>query len=70
MRIWKITGIIATLVIVVSMLGLHLALRATTLERVFERLPWWAHGLLLAAMAYLTLICMTGEDRAFIYFQF
>ena len=49
---------------------LHRLMVNTSLEAVAARVPWWLKSALLAVLMYLVLISMTGEDRAFIYFQF
>ncbi|MFQ5670890.1 MAG: MBOAT family O-acyltransferase [Acidobacteriota bacterium] len=53
-----------------GLIGFHHLLKKSSLEQLFARLPWYVHSLLLAGMIYLIAISMTGEDRAFIYFQF
>lgn len=49
---------------------LHHLLRDSSVEAVFKKLPWILRSLLLALMMYVTLISMTGEASAFLYFQF
>ena len=45
--------------------------RDTTLEGIASRIPWWARSVALASMIVLLIITSgTGEDNAFIYFQF
>ena len=61
--------LILPLVAMTLLVGLHIAMRATTLEHVASKVPWWGRSLLLAVLC-LTIITMPGEDRAFIYFQF
>jgi len=36
---------------------------------VAARIPWWARSLVLAAMI-IGILGLSGEDHAFIYFQF
>jgi len=57
---------ICTLLILI----LHIKLKHTSLETVFAKMPSTVRTVLLATMVYLVVISMTGEDRAFIYFQF
>lgn len=56
--------------VLVCVLMTHWRLRESNLEVVFAKTPWPLQSALLAIMNYLTLISMTGESRAFIYFQF
>lgn len=51
------------------LLAAHWLMRDTGLEGVTDRCPWWLRSVGLAAMI-MAIICMPGEDRAFIYFQF
>ncbi len=53
-----------------ALLGIHAWLKASSLETVFSKLPSPVRVITLATMVYLVIISMTGEDRAFIYFQF
>ena len=53
-----------------GMLFVHYFLRNKTLEEAFQQVPWWFRSALVSALAYCVLISFTGEDRAFIYFQF
>jgi alginate O-acetyltransferase complex protein AlgI len=57
---------------VLSLLTLisHYALRESCLEEFFTKIPMFARSFLIAAAMYLILISMSGEDSAFIYFQF
>lgn len=45
-------------------------LRDSSLEELVPKVHWFLHAVALASMVYLTLISMSGEDSAFIYFQF
>lgn len=60
---------ITVVVITVVLVGLHVLLRDTTLEELVDRVPGPVIGLANAAML-LCILTSTGEDRAFIYFQF
>jgi len=60
-------GIFCTAGILIS----HYLMRNSSLEEAFSRIHWSIRGVAVAVLAYLTLISYyTGEDRAFIYFQF
>lgn len=52
------------------LLLLHHVLRNSSLEALFGRMHWFLRSLVIAVMLFLVFICMTGDDRAFIYFQF
>jgi len=61
---------VSTVVVVsISTLIAHFALRETDLERVFDRLPASLKGPVLA-LPLLSLFLVPGDDRAFIYFRF
>lgn len=49
---------------------LHIKLKHSSIEATFMKMPRAVSSILLATMIYLVVISMTGEDRAFIYFQF
>ena len=55
--------------IVGALIGTHTLLRRTTLESVVDGSPGWLRGLGLGALV-LGVVLLSGEDRAFIYFQF
>lgn len=52
-----------------SILTFHWLLRNHTTEYAAGLLPWWARSLVLAALGIMIMIT-SGDDRAFIYFQF
>jgi alginate O-acetyltransferase complex protein AlgI len=54
-----------TCIILVS----HWVMREKSLQQVVESIPWWFRSLLFAGMLIAIVTC-SGEDRAFIYFQF
>jgi len=54
----------------VGTLVIHYLLRNTMLDAIFFRLHWTVRASVVAIMMYLVLICFTGEDSAFLYFQF
>jgi len=63
---WEMQSVLAVTVIT---LLIHALFRKTTLKRIAVHTPWWLRWMALASMLFL--ICVTtGEDRAFIYFQF
>jgi hypothetical protein len=39
------------------------------LEQVVSKCPWWLRSLIIAGML-IGIVTLSGEDRAFIYFQF
>jgi len=55
--------------ITVLLLSIHWVMRDRSLAEVAARIPWWARSLVLAAMI-MAILGFSGEDRAFIYFQF
>ena len=65
----KTTEMALIVLLTALMLGLHGALRNTTLEAAAGRIPWWMRGLALGAMLF-AIVTMTGDQRSFIYFQF
>jgi len=44
-------------------------MRDSSIERLVERMPWWARSVSLALIVAV-IVLTPGEDRAFIYFQF
>ncbi len=54
---------------VAILVGVHWAMRDTTIEAVVERTSWPVRAALLSAML-LSILMFPGVDRAFIYFQF
>ena len=57
------------LLITIGLVSTHYALRNSTLEDAWRRVPTWVRPVLLASMI-LTMALITGDERAFIYFQF
>ena len=68
-RLYKATELILIGGVIGSMLAIHWLLRDSSVEEADERLPWWVRGVILAAMI-VAMVTMSGDDRAFIYFQF
>lgn len=62
-RMWVAMGIVG------AILATHWALRSSSLEECYSRLPRWVVVALLSAML-LAMIFTHGESRGFIYFQF
>jgi len=58
------------LFITFAMLVIHWCLRDTNLENVFARAPIWIKAVTISFMMFCIMTSFTGEDRAFIYFQF
>jgi hypothetical protein len=52
-----------------AILVIHWMMRDMTLERLVAKTPWWLRSVALALML-VGIAMMSGEDRAFIYFQF
>jgi hypothetical protein len=44
-------------------------MRSRSLEEIAGRMPWWLKSVVLAGML-TAIVILSGEDRAFIYFQF
>ena len=55
--------------VIIILLILHWMMRDITLEEVASRCPWWLRSLILAGML-VGIVTLSGDDRAFIYFQF
>ncbi len=47
----------------------HITMRATSIEDVIAKVPWWMRSAAISLML-IAIVAMPGEDRAFIYFQF
>jgi alginate O-acetyltransferase complex protein AlgI len=52
-----------------ALLSIHWLMREATITQVVSRVPWWVRSLALAALL-IGIAGLSGEDRAFIYFQF
>ncbi|MEM7165607.1 MAG: MBOAT family O-acyltransferase [Planctomycetota bacterium] len=52
-----------------ALLVCHWRLRDQTLESMLGRFPWWLRSLLVAGMIF-AIFTMSGDSRAFVYFQF
>ncbi|MFC1765856.1 MBOAT family O-acyltransferase [Planctomycetota bacterium] len=62
-QISKAAGIVGSLFLI------HWFLRDRSLEQIAHLIPWWLRSMILSAMI-LSIVLLSGEDRAFIYFQF
>jgi len=62
-------SIVIALGVTASLLAVHWLTRNRTLTEVVTCIPWWARSLLMAAMI-VGIFGLSGEDRAFLYFQF
>ena len=47
----------------------HWFMRDRSLEGIIDRMRWWQRSVIIAGMIIITITC-SGDDRAFIYFQF
>jgi D-alanyl-lipoteichoic acid acyltransferase DltB (MBOAT superfamily) len=68
-RLLQPESIALALGITAVLLSIHWLTRNRSLADVATRLPWWARSLVLAAMI-VGILGLSGEDHAFIYFQF
>lgn len=64
------TKIATAFLVAAAMLSLHWTLRDRSLEEAVEKIPIWVRVPILVGMLLLTLMSQTGENNAFIYFQF
>lgn len=63
------TDMLLVLTVTASVIGLQWALRNHTIEYAARLLPWWGRSFVLAILS-IAIMLTTGDDRAFIYFQF
>jgi D-alanyl-lipoteichoic acid acyltransferase DltB (MBOAT superfamily) len=61
--------ILSTFILTFFILVIHWFMRDRSLEQVINIMPWWMRSVCLAALIIILLAC-SGDDRAFIYFQF
>lgn len=61
---------IAVLLTTVLLLIFQWFMREKSLEQLFGKMPWLIRSLVLSALIFLIVLSFSGEDRAFIYFQF
>jgi D-alanyl-lipoteichoic acid acyltransferase DltB (MBOAT superfamily) len=63
------SGLVKVGLVIGAVLTVHWWMRDKTLSEVADRLPWWARSIALAVMG-VGIMLLSGEDHAFIYFQF
>jgi D-alanyl-lipoteichoic acid acyltransferase DltB (MBOAT superfamily) len=61
--------ILLTFSIIFIILVSHWIMRERSLQRFIENTPWWFRSMIFAGLLIAIVTC-SGEDRAFIYFQF
>ncbi|NQT85121.1 MBOAT family protein [bacterium] len=59
-----------TFVVTAIILCIHWWMRDRSLEEVAAKVPWPLYSICVAIMACLVLLSLSGEENAFIYFQF
>jgi len=68
-RLLKPESLVLSVAVTLVLLFVHWSMRETSIASIIARVPWWVRSLALAALV-LGIIGLSGEDRAFIYFQF
>ncbi len=68
-RLLKPESVVLSLAVTLILLCVHWFMRDASIASIVSRVPWWVRSLALAALV-LAIIGLSGEDRAFIYFQF
>lgn len=68
-RLLRGVSVLESLGIMGMIFAIHWSMRNRTLSDVVLATPWWARSCALAAMGVATVL-LSGEDRAFVYFQF
>lgn len=61
--------VLTTFAVMIAMLIIHWMMRDISLKEIAENMPWWQRSFVLANLLIIIITC-SGEDRAFIYFQF
>jgi D-alanyl-lipoteichoic acid acyltransferase DltB (MBOAT superfamily) len=51
-------------------IGFHWYLKEKSFEQLSLQVPWWVRSVVFAALMIMIVMSFSGEDRAFIYFQF
>ncbi len=57
------------LTVLLSVVGVQVVLRNTTLEQAAAKVPWWCFGIMMSVMIF-TILLVGQRNEAFIYFQF
>ncbi len=68
-RVLRPEAAVISIGVTVALLSIHWLMREATITQVANRVPWWVRSLVVAALL-IGIIGLSGEDRAFIYFQF
>jgi len=68
-RLLRPESVVLSIAVTFILLCVHWSMRETSFASVMTRVPWWARSLALAALI-VGIFGLSGEDRAFIYFQF
>jgi hypothetical protein len=68
-RLLQPESIALSLGVTIVLLSIHWLTRNRSITETATRIPWWARSIVLAAMI-LGILGLSGEDHAFIYFQF
>jgi D-alanyl-lipoteichoic acid acyltransferase DltB (MBOAT superfamily) len=61
--------VVMTFAITIIILISHWVMRERSLETLVDITPWWLRAVVFAALMIIIITC-SGDDRAFIYFQF
>jgi D-alanyl-lipoteichoic acid acyltransferase DltB (MBOAT superfamily) len=62
--------LLVVLITTIFFLAFHWFMKDRSLEEVSARLPWWTRSVAIALLMAIIVLSFSGEDRAFIYFQF
>ncbi len=68
-RVLKPEAAVISVGVTVALLSIHWLMREATITQLANHVPWWVRSLVLAALL-IGIVGLSGEDRAFIYFQF
>jgi alginate O-acetyltransferase complex protein AlgI len=68
-RLLKPESVVLSIAVTLILLFVHWSMREASIASVVARVPWWARSLAMAALI-VGILGLSGEDRAFIYFQF
>ncbi|HNX26864.1 MAG TPA: MBOAT family O-acyltransferase, partial [Phycisphaerae bacterium] len=67
---FSISGFSRVYAFVAVIVGLHIYMRNRSLEYLVSKVPVPVISLILAVMIFLIMMCLNGDENAFIYFQF